>query len=92
MRLFFLIIDSAGGEVNQKRKKAKTISHRGHRVHRAAEPQPNILTTEGTEIAEKLDIKANKIINIANACYKMLAKISRLCNRVVQSQIQKIFR
>jgi len=54
-------------------------------MHRsAAKPQPNTLTTEGTEIAEKLDIKTNKIVNIANACYKMLAKISRLCNRVVQ--------
>jgi hypothetical protein len=52
--------------------------------HSAAEPQPNTFTTEGTEIAEKLDIKTNKIVNIANACYKMLAKISRLCNRVVQ--------
>ena len=45
--------------------------------------------TEGTEIAEKLDIKTNKIVNIANACYKMLAKISRLCNRVVQRKNKK---
>jgi hypothetical protein len=57
-----------------------------HGIHSAAKPQPNTLTTEGTEIAEKLDIKTNKIVNIANACYKMLAKISRFCNRVVQRQ------
>jgi hypothetical protein len=53
------------------------------RIHSPAEPQPNTLTTEAAEIAEKLDTKTKKIANIANACYKMLAKISRLCNRVI---------
>jgi hypothetical protein len=41
-------------------------------------------------MAEKLDTKTNKIVNIANAGYKMLAKISRLCNRVIQGT-QRIF-